>query len=112
MIPQAGSLERVDGGAHCGHGHGQQGRHGLQFQAEGEGLQVLCRLVPPGAVTGGNGPLAWTRWEITWNPASPGEATLSVRATDSAGNVQPTEVAWNKFGYQMNAILNRRVRVV
>ena len=66
----------------------------------------------PARLIRGDGPLAWTRWEITWNPASPGEATLSVRATDSAGNVQPTEVAWNKFGYQMNAILNRRVRVV
>ena len=63
-------------------------------------------------LTRGNGPLAWTRWEYTWKAPSPGLATLSVRATDSAGNVQPTEVAWNKFGYQMNAILTRQVAVV
>jgi len=60
----------------------------------------------------GSGPLAWTRWEYSWTAALPGPATLSVRATDSAGNVQPTEVAWNKFGYQMNAILTRRITVV
>jgi DMSO/TMAO reductase YedYZ molybdopterin-dependent catalytic subunit len=63
-------------------------------------------------LTRGNGPLAWTRWEFEWNPQSAGPVTLSVRATDSAGNTQPAEVAWNKFGYQMNAILTRRVTVV
>ena len=63
-------------------------------------------------LTRGNGPLAWTRWECEWNPQSAGPVTLSVRATDSAGNTQPAEVAWNKFGYQMNAILTRRVTVV
>ena len=70
------------------------------------------RTWQPARLVRGSGPLAWTRWELTWSPASPGLATLSVRATDSAGTVQPTEVPWNKFGYQMNAIITRQVRVV
>jgi hypothetical protein len=34
-----------------------------------------------------------------------------VRATDTAGNVQPETVPWNKFGYLMNAITSRNVTV-
>jgi DMSO/TMAO reductase YedYZ molybdopterin-dependent catalytic subunit len=59
----------------------------------------------------GRGPLAWTRWEHTWTPASPGTSTLAVRATDAVGNVQPNAVPWNKFGYLMNAILTQTVTV-
>ena len=53
----------------------------------------------------GSGPLAWTRWEFPWSATTPSSVNLSVRATDSAGNTQPGEVAGNKFGYQMNAIV-------
>lgn len=52
----------------------------------------------------GDGPLAWTRWEFDWVPAA-ANASLTVRATDRAGNAQPAEAQWNKFGYQMNAIV-------
>lgn len=85
-------------------GFGQVER--VEVSTDGQRTWQAARL------TRGDGPLAWTRWELAWSPPSAGEATLSVRATDSAGHVQPTEVAWNKFGYQMNAILTRRVRVV
>jgi DMSO/TMAO reductase YedYZ molybdopterin-dependent catalytic subunit len=59
----------------------------------------------------GDGPLAWTRWEYRWSPSSGGSVKLSVRATDSAGNVQPSDVEWNKFGYQMNAVVTHQVNV-
>jgi hypothetical protein len=59
----------------------------------------------------GSGPFAWTRWEYIWTPRAPGAVVLAVRATDSAGNVQPKHAAWNKFGYQMNAIHTRSVTV-
>jgi DMSO/TMAO reductase YedYZ molybdopterin-dependent catalytic subunit len=62
-------------------------------------------------LTHGEGPLAWTRWEFDWILSGSGAARLAVRATDSAGNVQPAEVPWNKFGYQMNGILTRTVDV-
>ena len=59
----------------------------------------------------GDGELAWTRWETSWTPSGRGSAQFSVRATDRAGNVQPESAPWNKFGYQMNAILTRTVVV-
>ena len=65
----------------------------------------------PAELIRGTGPHAWTRWEYAWNPTARGSASIAVRAVDSSGNVQPSEVPWNKFGYQMNAILTRRVTV-
>jgi DMSO/TMAO reductase YedYZ molybdopterin-dependent catalytic subunit len=62
-------------------------------------------------LTAGSGPLAWTRWEYEWTPARRGQLTVDVRATDTAGNVQPAEAPWNTFGYQMNAILTRTVTI-
>jgi DMSO/TMAO reductase YedYZ molybdopterin-dependent catalytic subunit len=60
----------------------------------------------------GEGLLAWTRWEYTWTPSASGPAVLAARAIDSAGNVQPDTVPWNKFGYKMNAVVRRPVTVV
>src|SRR5438270_640286 len=54
-------------------------------------------------------PFAWRGWRHQWN-AKPGEHELCVRATDSAGNVQPDAQAWNMEGVQNNAI--QRVRVI
>jgi sulfite dehydrogenase len=61
-------------------------------------------------LTPGAGELAWTRWSYVWQ-AAPGAASLAVRATDSAGNVQPMQATWNKFGYEMNAVATRTVQV-
>ena len=41
---------------------------------------------------------AWLSWTFDW-AAEPGDHTLSCRATDSAGNTQPTESPWNYGGY-------------
>lgn len=65
----------------------------------------------PATITRGEGPLSWTRWEFVWAPSGPGPARFAVRATDRSGNVQPPQAVWNKFGYQMNAILTRTVSV-
>lgn len=59
----------------------------------------------------GDGPHAWTRWEFDWTASGSGAARLHVRATDAAGNVQPEQATWNKFGYVMNAVLTRTVTV-
>ncbi|HEV7665850.1 MAG TPA: sulfite oxidase [Chloroflexota bacterium] len=61
----------------------------------------------------GDGPLAWTRWEFDWSPSpnASGTATIAVRAADTAGNVQPQQATWNKFGYQMNAIVEHPVQI-
>jgi sulfane dehydrogenase subunit SoxC len=43
------------------------------------------------------GPYAWCGWSAEWD-ATPGAHVLSCRATDAAGNRQPTEPAWNLQG--------------
>jgi sulfane dehydrogenase subunit SoxC len=53
-------------------------------------------------------PFAWHGWRHEWR-ASPGEHELCVRATDSAGNVQPDDQSWNYEGVMNNAV--QRVRV-
>src|SRR5262249_27985796 len=35
-------------------------------------------------LTPGDGPLAWTRWELEWTPTASGQATILARATDAA----------------------------
>jgi sulfane dehydrogenase subunit SoxC len=54
-------------------------------------------------------PYAWISWTFRWD-ASPGQYELCVRATDGAGNVQPSDQSWNLEGVQNNAV--QRVKVV
>jgi sulfane dehydrogenase subunit SoxC len=48
--------------------------------------------------------IAWREWSYRWQPPSAGDYELSVRATDSAGRVQPDEPSWNVGGYANNAV--------
>lgn len=100
--------ERLGSGPHTVFGFAWSG-HGsiprVDVSSDGQTSWSPARLTP------GNGPLAWTRWEYDWTPPGSGNATLAVRATDAAGNVQPREAAWNKFGYLMNAIQSRTVLI-
>ncbi len=56
------------------------------------------------------GDFAWRGWSFDWD-AQPGEHRLSCRATDSAGNVQPTEAPWNHGGYGNNLVQEVAVTV-
>ncbi len=56
------------------------------------------------------GQFAWRRWSAGWD-ASPGEHVLSCRATDSAGNTQPSEQPWNYQGMGNNLIQNVEITV-
>ncbi len=59
-----------------------------------------------------NIPLAGCRWEFVWNP-TPGKYTITMRATDSAGNTQPLPDAmrWNERGYEFWAAVPHPVTV-
>ena len=46
---------------------------------------------------------AWRKWTATWH-ASEGQHTLSCRATDANGEVQPLEPPWDKAGFGNNAV--------
>lgn len=54
-------------------------------------------------------PYGWRNWTYVWT-AEPGAYTLSVRATDSEGNVQPLDQEWNFGGYGNNGV--QRVNVI
>jgi DMSO/TMAO reductase YedYZ molybdopterin-dependent catalytic subunit len=97
-------------------GSGPQTIFGFAWSGHGSIARVEVstddqRTWTPARLSAGQGPLAWTRWEFTWTPPGTGTAAFAVRATDVAGNVQPREVGWNKFGYLMNAIMTRTVLI-
>lgn len=54
---------------------------------------------------------AWVRWDFPWE-AKPGTYTITVKATDTAGNTQPDNVPWNEQGYLYNAVIHHPVKVV
>lgn len=54
---------------------------------------------------------AWRSWSYVWDATKPGEYELCVRATDGAGNVQPTAQNWNREGVQNNSVQRTRVTV-
>jgi hypothetical protein len=85
---------------------GDRGISRVEVSVDGGQSWADARLAP----AEGRG---WTRWEYDWRPGAPGRATLASRATDARGNVQPEleKVAWNKFGYGMNAIQRVPVEV-
>jgi hypothetical protein len=56
-------------------------------------------------------PYAWTRWSLDWVPPRRGDVAILVRATDSAGNVQPLEQSCNRLGYCNNGALPHRLTV-
>jgi sulfite oxidase len=48
-------------------------------------------------------PYAWRLWSHRWTPSRAGAARICARATDSRGNVQPRDAAWNQSGYLHNS---------
>jgi len=53
---------------------------------------------------------AWVRWDFAWE-AHPGHYTITVRASDEAGNAQPDSMLWNEQGYLYNALIHHPVQV-
>ena len=53
---------------------------------------------------------AWVRWQFAWTPY-PGDHTLSVRATDDQGHMQPASSEWNELGYLQSSVLKHPVHV-
>ncbi|WP_084187780.1 molybdopterin-dependent oxidoreductase [Mycobacterium paraffinicum] len=47
---------------------------------------------------------SWQWWEFFAHRAVPGTMKVRARATDEAGNTQPEQAEWNRFGYGGNAI--------
>lgn len=54
---------------------------------------------------------AWVRWEWQFEAQSAGTLTLTSRATDTNGKVQPEEPFWNKSGYLFNALEPVKIQI-
>ncbi len=76
----------------------------VEVSADGGAGWSDARLGPQTARWG------WRSWEWDWAPRELGPYELCCRATDSLGNVQPLEAAWNLGGYANNEV--QRVAVV
>jgi DMSO/TMAO reductase YedYZ molybdopterin-dependent catalytic subunit len=57
------------------------------------------------------GAFAWRPWAFDWTPPGPGRYVLCSRATDGAGNVQPTEQVWNVEGMSNTSVQRVTVHV-
>jgi DMSO/TMAO reductase YedYZ molybdopterin-dependent catalytic subunit len=51
-----------------------------------------------------DGPWAWVRFDLDWEPPRAGAFSLCSRATDGTGATQPLEPEWNVGGYENNAV--------
>ena len=66
----------------------------------------------PAEFTGEPTRYAWRRWEYTWRIDTPGQVSISSRASDTTGNTQPAEPVWNYLGYANNAVQTIHLTVV
>ena len=97
---------------------GHQAIRGFAWSGYGSISRVEYSLDAGGAWTEAairepNIPMAGCRWEFMWD-ATPGEHTITIRATDSTGRTQPTPDAmkWNERGYEFWAAVPHPVTVV
>ena len=90
----------VKAGAHRIDGRAWAGRLQVcrvEFSSDGGLAWTDAELGPP------VGEFAWRSWSAQWH-ATPGEHVLCVRATDEAGNAQPTAQLWNYHGMGNNML--------
>jgi DMSO/TMAO reductase YedYZ molybdopterin-dependent catalytic subunit len=98
----------VEPGVHDVEGRAWSGRgevSRVEFSDDGGTTWSDAALEPPASR------YAWVRWTHRWEARQAGERELCVRATDSAGNVQPLDQRWNVEGVQNNAVQRVRVEV-
>jgi DMSO/TMAO reductase YedYZ molybdopterin-dependent catalytic subunit len=82
---------------------------GIAWSGEGHitGVEVSFDLGEnweEAAFTPSNSVYAAGVWMHLWQPKSPGDHTISVRASDSARNIQPLSPRWNQGGYGNNSV--------
>ncbi|MGH3814773.1 MAG: molybdopterin-dependent oxidoreductase [Pseudonocardiaceae bacterium] len=93
---------------------GNQTLHGRSWSGAGMIARVEVRIdqgpFRAARLEDPNEPMAWVRWSFGWE-ATPGAHTVSVRATDTRGNVQPDRVPFNEQGYLYGSVVAHPVTV-
>ncbi len=98
---------RLDAGPHKlrGFAHSPHGRvYRVQWSDDGGASWQDSRVLTPQPQH------SWAQFEFEWT-ATPGEHTITTRATDIEGNTQPDRVPFNQKGYLFNQPLPHPVRV-
>ena len=71
--------------------------------------------MPAPLTEGARAEFAWAFWTVDWGTPSPGEHTVTSRAIDVAGEVQPAPddplLAGKKTFWESNGQITRRVRI-
>ena len=75
----------------------------VEVSTDGGATWQAARVRPPVS------DFAWSGWSFDWD-AEAGEYELMCRASDEAGNTQPTSAEWNYDGVCNNAV--QRIRVI
>ena len=88
---------------------GQSTIRGFAWSGDGEITRVEVSLDggrhwQDSTLLGESDPNAWRQWEFVWEASHPGHFIFMARATDSSGNTQPNNIAWNFRGYANNAV--------
>ena len=65
----------------------------------------------PAGFIGPHESFSWRQWQFQWDADQKGEFTILARATDSEGNLQPMQAAWNVLGYGNNGVREHGVKV-
>ena len=84
---------------------------GVEVQLDGGPWVPAALARTPGEAA----PFAWTLWSLEWGAPAPGEHTITARATDTAGRVQPAPddpwLAGKRTYWESNGQVTRRVLV-
>jgi len=100
-------------------------QHGDQYQIEGMAwgpnpISTVEVKIDKGAwqkakLDGSKAPFTWQAWTLDWKP-TPGDHTITTRATDTAGVVQPAPddslIANKKTYWESNGQITRHVQIV
>ena len=69
----------------------------------------------PATIDRSEGKFAWSLWSVDWPNAKPGEHTITSRAVDTQGNVQPAmddaRIAKKKTYWESNGQVTRQIRI-
>ena len=90
--------------------------HGAAWGSSVAGVDVSVDGGPwrPAEITRSqNDAYSWTFWHLDWDGGAPGEHTITSRATDATGRVQPATsdpfIAFKKTYWESNGQLTRRI---
>ena len=69
----------------------------------------------PATIDRSEAKFAWSLWSVDWPNAKPGEHTITSRAVDTQGNVQPAmddaRIAKKKTYWESNGQVTRQIRI-